>query len=79
MLLSQQNLNNTVYCVGITWLRGTFGPEGEAGGSQCYYKWEIQGLGSIDSGADSAQMQVAGITVNSAKKFLTCSLRMTQV
>jgi hypothetical protein len=58
------NMNSTVFCVGVTWYQGTFGPGGERGGSQCYYKWVMQNPGVLEPGAISARLQDVGTTVN---------------
>jgi hypothetical protein len=54
------NLNMTVFCVGVTWFQGTFGPGGEVSGSQCYYKWVMQNPGALDPSAISARLQTVG-------------------
>jgi hypothetical protein len=53
------NTNSTVPCVGVSYIGGIFGPKGDAGGSQCFYKWRMIGLGSGDVLSDSARLQVS--------------------
>lgn len=65
------NTNATMLCVGVSWLGGTFGPYGEAGGSQCYYKWEMWDPGSQSSGADSARLRDVGPSVNLSVNLLS--------
>lgn len=43
-------------CLGIAWADGNFGPLGEAGGSQCYLKWTLQGPGKYSTYIHSARL-----------------------
>ena len=58
---AEWNMNNTESCVGVSFIEGIFGPRGEAGGSQCFYKWRILWSGSLDTLSDSAQVQVNNV------------------
>ena len=52
------NTNATAPCVGVSYLGGIYGPSGQAGGSQCFYKWRMLGSASGDILSESAQLQV---------------------
>ena len=54
---AEWNLNNNVSCIGVSYIGGIFGPAGEAGGSQCFYKWRMLGPASLDVLSDSAQLR----------------------
>ena len=50
-------------CVGVSWVYGNYGPDGTAGGSECFFKWRMKGNGVQTSTADSARLQVQSPTV----------------
>jgi hypothetical protein len=52
------NTNSTEVCVGIGYAPGNYGPSGVQGGSQCFYKWQMPGLGTYTPGIDSARLQI---------------------
>jgi hypothetical protein len=60
---AEWSVNNTVACVGVSWGMGTYGPEGIAGGSQCFFKWTMQGSGAYSDITDGAQLLVTVSTV----------------
>lgn len=58
-------------CVGVTWAVGLYGPNGAAGGSQCFLLWQL-GLNSIaPAGFDSATIQGSPLVQSSLKNLLT--------
>ena len=58
------NSTNAETCVGVSWNGGVYGPEGQAGGSQCFFKFSMPGIGIQDPVPDSARLkQVLNSTV----------------
>jgi hypothetical protein len=51
------NTQNPEKCIGVLWSYGTYGPNGAAGGSECYYFWEMEGPGRSLAGYDAAHLR----------------------
>ena len=66
------NLQSTQKCVGVSWAKGSYGPAGIAGGSQCLYYYAITGAAVRNIGSDAAQLQsIQGPTVLSHQKYMS--------
>ena len=69
------NTHSTNQCVGVTYGPGQYGPDGEGGGSQCYYKWVMPGSVGYSPAGDAARLKLEGYspipTVRNASIELT--------
>ena len=50
----------TARSVGVSWIAaaGGYGPDGVAGGNQCFFKWFMNGPGAPSIGVDTARLRV---------------------
>jgi hypothetical protein len=51
------NTTNSEACVGVSYNGGVYGPQGQAGGSQCFFKFSMPGLGIQDPVPDCARLK----------------------
>lgn len=77
---AQWNIEKTQKCVGVAWSSGMYGPRGRAGGSTCWFYWNmVLGDQHVDTNMDSGRLNLELPTITHPVKWLTILKSTTSI